>query len=319
MRIGRAVSWAVSGVLAVASAAAEARAEDRPTVLEVERSASVATRGAERTTWRAVRADAAETLLVPAQAWGSAAPAACCPKRWRVNVTLAAWTPGFQGDVILEGNPYRLDITPVDVIENMGDILSAAELMIAGGVEVAYCDWWVRFSGYGISLGEEIQLQAEPGALVPATQEVTLAIAQAMLGHKVFERTYGCGPCPNRLRADVGAGARMHVVDASVTAAGAAALDTSETWIDPIVGGRLRYSIRDRWYLEAEGDVGGFGLVSDFTWRARLSVGWRPLRWLEVSAGWIWLDTDYDTGTGPTRFQWDVLMHGPYVALGFNF
>ena len=90
--------------------------------------------------------------------------------------------------------------------------------------------------------------------------------------------------------------------------------------IDPIVGGRLRYVLKERWSFEIDADVGGFGAGSDITWRARVTAAWHPTRWFDVQLGWIWLDTFYQNQNfaGPSRFKWDVLMQGPYLGVGFT-
>ncbi|MEE9230363.1 MAG: hypothetical protein V3U86_06625, partial [Acidobacteriota bacterium] len=55
-------------------------------------------------------------------------------------------------------------------------------------------------------------------------------------------------------------------------------LEGSDTFYDPVVGVRLitPLSQNGRWWLQARGDIGGFGASMDFTWQAMANVGFKP-------------------------------------------
>jgi hypothetical protein len=57
---------------------------------------------------------------------------------------------------------------------------------------------------------------------------------------------------------------------------------------------------------------------SDLTWSAYALVGWQFTDWGSLNAGYKWLAYDYDTGSGPSRFSWDVTYQGPIAGLVFN-
>lgn len=94
--------------------------------------------------------------------------------------------------------------------------------------------------------------------------------------------------------------------------------DQNENWFDPIIGARAGVGILDRWQIGVEGDFGGFGVGSDFTWQALGLVGYRfeafGLR-QTLQIGYRALDQDYDNG----NFKWDVLQHGPVIGLTTKF
>jgi hypothetical protein len=63
-------------------------------------------------------------------------------------------------------------------------------------------------------------------------------------------------------------------------------LVVSETWIDPVIGGRARFAITDNWFATVFGDVGGFSADSDLTWQVFASLGYQfNPRW-PVQGGW---------------------------------
>ena len=98
-------------------------------------------------------------------------------------------------------------------------------------------------------------------------------------------------------------------------------LEVSEGWIDIVIGGRWRQPIRGNWDLSLSGDIGGFGLESDFTAGATASVFYRfnPTLSLELAYGAVWVD--YETGTpqAPGFFAYDTVTHGPVVGLVIGF
>jgi len=88
-------------------------------------------------------------------------------------------------------------------------------------------------------------------------------------------------------------------------------------WVDPIVGLRYIYSFNEKWLLNLRGDIGGFGVGSDFTWNAIGFIQWQPWKYAAILAGYRALDQDYETGSGADRFKYDMMLHGPVLAVNF--
>ncbi|HXV25162.1 MAG TPA: hypothetical protein VED46_12990 [Alphaproteobacteria bacterium] len=95
-------------------------------------------------------------------------------------------------------------------------------------------------------------------------------------------------------------------------------VDQHESWVDPFFGVRVGIDLSERWLLVAEGDVGGFGVGSDFTWNALAVLGYR-ITFLGtdtiLGGGYRALSWDYEDGD----FKWDVTMHGPFIGASFRF
>ncbi len=91
----------------------------------------------------------------------------------------------------------------------------------------------------------------------------------------------------------------------------------TEDWYDPIVGIRYFYDFGNKWMLSARGDIGGFGVGSDFTWNVAALVFFQPWKNLAFIGGYRALDQDYEDGTGPSMFKYDMRLAGP--VLGINF
>ena len=72
------------------------------------------------------------------------------------------------------------------------------------------------------------------------------------------------------------------------------------------------------------GDVGGFGVGSDFTWGAMGTIGYNFRLFSEknnarAAVGYRAIYQDYTDGSGDDKFKWDVTYHGPILGLVIEF
>ena len=92
-----------------------------------------------------------------------------------------------------------------------------------------------------------------------------------------------------------------------------------EDWIDPTIVARFTYPISDKWFLQARGNIGGFGVGSDLMWQVMADVGYRPSEKWFFSFGYRIIDIDFEDGSGTDRFVYDMQTFGPVLKLGFSF
>jgi hypothetical protein len=92
-------------------------------------------------------------------------------------------------------------------------------------------------------------------------------------------------------------------------------LDGDQDWVDPIVGLRYAYQIADKWTLRLYGDIGGFGVSSDFTWQGLGLIDFQPWKNVAIVAGYRAIGTDYETGSGMDQFSYDATVHGPVLGI----
>lgn len=93
----------------------------------------------------------------------------------------------------------------------------------------------------------------------------------------------------------------------------------SQDWWDPIVGANLTLPFAKKFSFNVRGDIGGFGVGSDLTWQAFPFFNWQVSRSFSVQAGYRLVYTDYETGSGPSRFRYDMLTHGPQLGATLGF
>ena len=86
-------------------------------------------------------------------------------------------------------------------------------------------------------------------------------------------------------------------------------LSISKNWTDPIVGARWLWNFTARWSLRVRGDLGGFGVGSDFTWQALALVEWQPFKHFSFAGGYRALYQDFEDGSGPALFRYKATLH----------
>ncbi|PWK18187.1 hypothetical protein [Xanthomarina spongicola] len=95
--------------------------------------------------------------------------------------------------------------------------------------------------------------------------------------------------------------------------------DITETWIDPIIVIRSHNVIKDNFLLNVKGDIGGFGIGSEFTWQIQLDAGYKFSDLFNLMIGYRYIGIDYETGSGQDYFAYNIDTFGPEIRLGFNF
>jgi hypothetical protein len=92
-------------------------------------------------------------------------------------------------------------------------------------------------------------------------------------------------------------------------------------WVDPVVGLRVRHQIAPGKNLRLEGDIGGFGAGSEFSWQAVGVYSFQtqclgvPLR---ADLGYRALYVDFSENGRFGENALNVLQHGPLMGVTFN-
>lgn len=91
----------------------------------------------------------------------------------------------------------------------------------------------------------------------------------------------------------------------------------TETWVDPSVVARIKVP-KNKWLFQFRGNIGGFGIGSDFYWQTQLYAGYRFSKLFELSAGYRAIGIDYQKGSDKDRFLYDMNTFGLVIRLGFH-
>jgi hypothetical protein len=118
-------------------------------------------------------------------------------------------------------------------------------------------------------------------------------------------------------------GARYQEIDTSIDLSSGGSslgsLDSSHSWIDPIVGLRYHTDLGRDWWLHARADAGGFGVGSDLALNASLMASYQVSPLFGVNLGYRALTVDFQEGGGNDHLSYDLSMYGPIIGISFSF
>jgi hypothetical protein len=91
-----------------------------------------------------------------------------------------------------------------------------------------------------------------------------------------------------------------------------------QSWVDPIIGGRMTWEMTRRFVFTTRADIGGFGVGSDFEWNLMAGIGYRLSNITFMAAYRIWY-AKYENGSGDNLFVYDMTTSGPGLAMVIHF
>lgn len=232
-----------------------------------------------------------------------AAPARTHP---RLQLTLGAWVWGMSGRLGRSGDPVDVESTWRDTLE----ALDALEFALNSRLRIEWGRWSASLELDGAEVADTVRFD-RLGAAIDA--RASLWILQGQAGYRVAGRRLGCGTCAPVGCLEVYGGARAYWTGVEARSAGALAplsgRESSDRWVEPLLG--LRGDVRwpSGWWLRGEADVGG--LDGDRSRHALGAVGYRFSERVSVGAGWKVLDVDHRAD----GHVFDVRLEGPFLAL----
>ena len=214
----------------------------------------------------------------------------------------------------IEGDASVGRATGVDVDVDFGDILENLDLAFMGHFEAHHSSGWGAILDYGF-MDLSADISGPRGGVLDAS--VRQGILEALLVRRMQS---GDGYI------DYLAGVRWwdNDVDTLIDPAvlpGTIAFEVEEDWVDLVVGVRWTKPLSEKWTLHLRGDVGGFGIESDFTSQIAAGFHYQLTNSIELDVQYRALWVDYETGSRGTSgyFEYDTVTHGPIIGLIFNF
>jgi hypothetical protein len=202
------------------------------------------------------------------------------------------WAVNLRGDMTVKGNIVPVKVDFDDAFDNLEAVFTAH-----------FEGWWRQKWGFLVDVSY-VNLGGEERILDVDLENVMTELVgfyRFTKGRHAFEPLVGI---------------RYTSLETEVQVLGIPfELDEGEGWVDPIIGARYKYSITEKWKLLFRGDIGGFSVGSDFTWNLVGLVDFQPWKHVSLFGGYRILDVDYESGSGISKFKYDVLMHGPLLGL----
>lgn len=281
------------------------------------------------------------TQIVWPAAAGEQGPQAAEPDPWRFNATAYGWLISASGSTTARGQTVDFNAGFPQLVQDSDSLAAWMSYFEAGkGKVVLYTDFvWTKI-GFTNSTAHYRNPLAGLQLSSVSTRNATLQMTIVESGGLYELARWGAGETGSVTTLDGLLGFRLWNTQADllfdrtisadfsrlgfdVSRSFAVAASGGLTWVDPVVGLRLRHSFTPHQQVMARGDVGGFGLQSTFAWQA---VAGYSYQWMFDGGGsmsailaYRALSTSYSTGSGIDTRGLDILMHGPIVGLSFKF
>jgi hypothetical protein len=225
-------------------------------------------------------------------------------------VPLYVWITGMSGDLGVFGTKAKIDITPIDIVKNLGDFLKVLDGVYFGSGQLRFGDFDFM---YDVTYLEVSSTKKIDGALLTGALDVGFGMTVGtLLGtYKVYETETS--------QIDALAGVRIWDVDLDVQLAlgpieGGG--KEGDTWVDPVFGFKGRHYLTEQTYLTGWAMIGGFGAGSDFMYDVFGGVGYEINDMFSAVGGFRASYADYK---GKDGFLWDVTMYGPIIGASVKF
>lgn len=265
-------------------------------------------------------------------------PAAAPAGGWEFNFTTYGWLPWISGDVAIKGRSFSVDVNPNDALDALdwGSGIPAwfsyAEAR-NGPISIFNDIVYSRLAGSGDFA------RTGPKGLLTLSGNVNADFEQTIVELGGTYEVWSDGERgASQTAFDVLGGGRYWRQDASVSADLSANLNLAGLeiekgrviarqgavdWIDPFVGARLRKEILPGHSLTVRGDVGGFGVGSEFTWQLLatydVQIAVADQVTIDGYIGYRALSVDYSQGSGTDRYVFDAVMQGPVMGVTLRF
>lgn len=242
----------------------------------------------------------------------SAAPESRDDDPWHFTVAPYLWGAGLDGDARIGRVEADVDLDFIDILRDLS----------FGGMLYAEA----RQRRYGV-FTNLFFVRTRDDSSGTVDVDVKSDTAQVAAGgfYRVLEWRWGETEegSPLQFVVEPLAGVRWSYIRAEIEFSGGGATnlpqaDRSESFVDPIVGVRLGSDLSEDWLAFVAGDIGGFGVGSDFAWNVQGYIGYRMTMFgvpAVINVGYRALQQDYKDGD----FKWNVTQHGPIVGVAYRF
>ena len=281
--------------------------------------------------------------ILLASSWHSACaaepPGLADLEPWRINLALYGWAINVGGNVTVRNQTLDTNASTLDLLQKSNSLSGFMGYFEADkGPAGLYADLVYTSLGFGADhvgyrnpiAGLKITTTAsaaltyqlfiaEVGGLYeivrwPGSEGSSTAI-DGLLGFRYWN---------NSIAASFDATANVDFSNLHLERSFGIAVARSDVvqWVDPVLGFRLRHRFTPNQEIFVRGDVGGFGLGSQFSWQA---VGAYSYAWqfsgYQIAAviGFRALGVNYASGSGADTFGINEVLYGPIIGASFRF
>ena len=205
------------------------------------------------------------------------------------------------------------DLYDVTLDANSNDILGQLKMGFMLNAEASTGKWTIGSDLLYMSLAQGVK----PGVLI---QNGELSVKQ--LGWEV-SGLYAVKPWLDLgiggMLNSIYSGGEIYLISVGGWSSATKKTSMTKTWFDPMLIARIHSKSGEKFIYQFRGEIGGFGIGSDFAWQMQAYAGYRFSKLFQITGGYRIISLDYETGSGQNRFMYNVDTSGPVVRFGFNF
>ena len=220
---------------------------------------------------------------------------------WQHEIAPYLWGSAMDGTVGIGDVTAAADLSFSDILDNL-------EFGFMGTYRASRDRYSITFDALYMGLGVT---ERGPNGLLKADIDVDQVGLAADFGYALTERF------------TILAGLRYTDLDAQIRASGPLGNELSaeeqQSWVDPVIGARYSWPLAERWSATLRGDIGGFGVGSEFAVQGVATLRWQVSPRTGVLLAYRYLEMDYEDGSGDDFFKYDMAISGPALGMVFTF
>lgn len=256
---------------------------------------------------------------------------------WRFRATAYGWAMSVSGTLTARGQVVDVDQNFIQLLQTSKSLIGYMGYFEANKGPVGfYAD--VVWAKLGFAASSASTRNPVEGLKLSTTTSTALTYSLTVVdvgGLYEFVRWPGAAGSFTALDGVLGFRYWNNAVDANFDILGTASLSNlglersrsiaiarsgSLDWVDPVVGLRLRHQFAPRQEIMVWGDVGGFGLQSNFGWQALgvYSYAWQFTGYqLAALIGYRALGVNYSNPGNSNSVN--LVLHGPMIGFSMRF
>lgn len=214
------------------------------------------------------------------------------------RITPYLWFLGIDGTTAVLGQDTNVEA-------DFGDLLDVLNIALMVNMEWNTGKWFVVVDPLFGSFEMDFETPGQPP--IGGKVEADMLIVDLDLGYVVND-TF-----------DIYAGTRYFDNDISVIPnLLPTTFDIGDSWTDFLLGFRIHSNMSENWSFAAKVD-GAVAGDSDSAWYLQAVFMRHFGENKHLDLGWRYYDVDYESGSGVTRFKWDMAQSGPVVGFSWEF
>jgi hypothetical protein len=216
---------------------------------------------------------------------------------WTYSLTPYFWATSLNGSTTVKGRTTDVDAGFFDILDHTQFPKGLFQLAALGEA---------RYGRFGL-LADVLYMKADLGAGVTRSRgtdaingavgvsarlDTKMVIAEVAAAYEIVRWSGLTSPASStaldlyaggrawwqRADAQITASGTLNVFDLTFSRVGVLSAEKSVSWVDPLVGARLRHQFAPAWNFVVSGDVGGFGAGSKFSWQVLAALDYEICR-----------------------------------------